>query len=98
MRINVTTATPDISSADVGYRWYPNPVSSTLYVQDEDRSDPVSTINVFSNSGNRLLVINNTGRQEKISIDVLALPGGAYFVEVRRKSGKTRYFQFLKAL
>ncbi len=98
MRINVNTAITDISLADAGYRWYPNPVSSKLYVQDENRSDPVSTINVFSNSGNRLLMINNTGRQEKISIDVLALPGGVYFAEVRRKSGKTRYFQFLKVL
>ena len=98
MRIDVTTATPDIPSVDVGYSWYPNPVSSTLYVQDENRSDPVSTIIVFNNSGNRLLMINNTGRQSTISIDVLALPGGTYVVEVRRKSGKTRYFQFLKVL
>lgn len=98
MRINVPTATPEIPSVDDGYRWYPNPVSSTLYVQDENRSDPVSTIVVFSNSGNKLLVINNTGRQEKISVDVLALPSGMYVVEVRRKSGKTRHFQFLKVL
>ncbi|MGX5820674.1 FG-GAP-like repeat-containing protein [Chitinophaga lutea] len=96
IRNNVITATPDIAAVDAGYRWYPNPVSSTLCVQNEDRSDPVLTIVVLSNSGNRLLVVNNTGRQEMILIDVSALPGGAYFVETKRKSGKTRCFQILK--
>lgn len=96
IRNSVITATPDIVAVDAGYSWYPNPVSSTLYVQDEDRSDPVLTIIVHSNSGNRLLVINNTSRQEKIQIDVSALPGGVYIVETKRKSGKTRNFQILK--
>ncbi|GAA3919554.1 hypothetical protein GCM10022209_10500 [Chitinophaga oryziterrae] len=94
--INVPTSTPGTPSVGTDYRWYPNPVSSTLYIQDENRLDQISTITVFSTLGTRVLMMNNTGRQEKITINVSILPSGAYFVETRRKSGKTRYFQFLK--
>ncbi|UPK67351.1 FG-GAP-like repeat-containing protein [Chitinophaga filiformis] len=96
MRFSVPTATPETPSVSAGYRWYPNPVSSTLYVQDENRLDYISTITVFSSLGIRVLSMSNAGRQEKISINVSALPGGTYFVETRRRSGKTRYFQFVK--
>lgn len=96
MRINVTTATSDITSADAGYHWYPNPVNSMLYVHDEYLSDPVSTISVYSNLGVRVLVMNNTARQEKININVSSLAKGVFIVEVRRKSGKTSYFQFMR--
>ncbi|SDH36375.1 FG-GAP-like repeat-containing protein [Chitinophaga filiformis] len=96
LRINVPTATPEAPSVSADYRWYPNPVSSTLYVQDENRLDQVSTITVFNSLGISVLVMNNTGRQEKININVSTLPGGVYFVEMRRRSGKTRYFQFMK--
>ena len=90
------TATSGITSTDADYRWYPNPVSSMLYVQDENRFDPVSTITVFSNVGIRVLVMNNTSRQATININVSTQATGAYFVEMRRRSGKTSYFQFLK--
>ncbi len=96
IRMSVPTATPETPSVSTGYHWYPNPVSSTLYIQDENRLDQVYTVTVFSTLGVRVLVMNNTGRQEKISISVSALPSGVYFVETKRKSGKTRYFQFLK--
>lgn len=96
MRINVPTATPETLSVSAGYRWYPNPVSSTLYVQDENRLDRVTTVTVFNTLGIEVLVMNNTDRQEKISINVSTLPGGTYFAETRRRSGKTRYFQFVK--
>ncbi|OQP44866.1 hypothetical protein A4H97_10945 [Niastella yeongjuensis] len=96
MRISVLTAISGIPSADADYRWYPNPVSSTFYVQDENRFDPVSKISVFSNVGVTILVMNNAGRQSTINVNVGTLATGAYFVEVRRKSGKTSYFQFMK--
>lgn len=96
MRISVPTATPEIPSVSNGYRWYPNPVSSTLYIQDENRLDRVTTITVFSTLGIRVLEMNNTDRQEKININVSTLAGGVYFVETKRKSGKTKYFQFVK--
>jgi hypothetical protein len=96
MRISVPTAIPGVQSADADYRWYPNPVSSTFYVQDENQFDPVSTISVFSNFGMRVQVMNNAGRQSTINVNVSTLATGAYFVEVRRRSGKTSYFQFLK--
>ncbi|MCF6407300.1 FG-GAP-like repeat-containing protein [Chitinophaga filiformis] len=96
IRMNVPTSTPATPSVGAGYRWYPNPVSSTLYIQDENRLDQVSTVTVFNTLGIRVLTMNNTSRQEKIIINVSNLPGGMYFVETRRKSGKTRHFQFLK--
>lgn len=96
IRMNVPTATPESPSVANGYRWYPNPVSSTLYIDDENRLDQISTIAVFNTSGIRVLVMKNAGRQEKITINVSSLPSGAYFVETRRKSGKTKHFQFLK--
>jgi hypothetical protein len=96
IRMNVPTATPESPSVANGYRWYPNPVSSTLYIDDENRLDQISTIAVFNTSGIRVLVMKNGGRQEKITINVSSLPSGAYFVETRRKSGKTKHFQFLK--
>jgi hypothetical protein len=96
MRISVPTAIPGIPSADADYRWYPNPVNSMFYVQDENRFDPVSTITIFSNVGITILVMNNAGRQSTINVNVSKLATGAYFAEVRRKSGKTSYFQFLK--
>lgn len=96
MRISIPTAVPENPSVSMGYRWYPNPVSSTLYIQDEHRLDWLSTITVFNTLGIRVLVTNNIDRQEKIAINVSALPSGVYFVETKRKSGKTRSFQFLK--
>ncbi|SFM90534.1 Por secretion system C-terminal sorting domain-containing protein [Chitinophaga sp. YR627] len=96
MRISVLTALPEDPSVSMGYRWYPNPVSSTLYIQDENRLDWLSTITVFNTLGIRVLMMNNTNRQEKIAINVSVLPGGVYFVETKRKSGKTKHFEFLK--
>ncbi|WP_276485634.1 FG-GAP-like repeat-containing protein [Paraflavitalea pollutisoli] len=96
MVLGVPTATPDIPGAGAGYRWYPNPVTATLHVQDENRLDPVATMTVFNQLGTTMLVMNNAGRQATISMPVSTLPTGVYFVSLRRKSGKTNYWQFLK--
>jgi len=96
IRINVITATPDPPSGATDYRYYPNPVSATLYIQDENQFDLISTITVFSALGVRIFVMNNTGRLDKININMSNLTGGMYYVETKRKSGKTRYFKFVK--
>jgi hypothetical protein len=97
MRINTPTALPVIPSVSGdAYHWYPNPVSSTIYIENGNPSDPFSTITVFNNSGIRVLAMNYTGRQAKIAIDVSTLVTGEYFVKLGRNSGKTSYFLFLK--
>jgi|GEM_PF-1311512 len=93
IRVNKPTA-PQMSPN--GYRWYPNPVTSTVYIEDQDKSDPLSMISVFSNSGLNVLEVRNTGYREKISIDVSSLGTGEYFVKLARGSGKTSHFVFLK--
>lgn len=96
IKINIITSTPTSPTAPTDYRWFPNPVNTTLYIQDENRVDLIAKITVLNTVGVSVLVINNTGNQEKISINTSALPVGLYFVETKRKSGKTKYFQFLK--
>jgi len=93
IRVNKPTA-PQMSPN--AYRWYPNPVTSTVYIEDQDKSDPLSMISVFSNSGLNVLEVRNTDYREKISIDVSSLGTGEYFVKLARGSGKTSHFVFLK--
>jgi photosystem II stability/assembly factor-like uncharacterized protein len=96
MTFGVPTATPVAPEVGNDYRYYPNPVTSSLVLEDENRVDPIGVIKVFNTSGVSVMIRNYVGGQEKMVLDVSGLPAGTYFVEMRRKSGKLRNFQFVK--
>jgi hypothetical protein len=77
-------------------RFYPNPVTTTLYVEDGDPADPISVITIFSNSGNRVLILANLNGHTNISVDVAGLNPGLYYVGLDRNSGKSDHFTFIK--
>lgn len=86
----VTTSAPD------AYRSYPNPVGSTLYIDNQDAGDIIAAINIFSNTGSMVLTVNTTGNQTKMAINVAGINPGEYIVRLDRKSGKLEYFLILK--
>ncbi|HTI92750.1 MAG TPA: T9SS type A sorting domain-containing protein [Puia sp.] len=88
-------STPTSTSAPGGYRQYPNPVRSTLYVENLDATDPISTVSVFSSTGKMTLTVNNQSNQTKIAIDVAGINPGEYVVRLERRSGRP-YFLILK--
>jgi photosystem II stability/assembly factor-like uncharacterized protein len=91
---NALSFTVSKSATDV--RYYPNPVSSTLYIDNTDRTDAIASVSVMDASGKIYMTLDNLTAQTLIKVDVAGLPKGVYFVSVIRASGKRSHFSFVK--
>ena len=85
--------TPSTSGS---YRQYPNPVASTLYIENLNATDPITAVSILSSTGNVVRIVNNTGNQAKIAIGVGGVNPGEYVVRMDRRSGKSERFLILK--
>ncbi|WP_188932109.1 FG-GAP-like repeat-containing protein [Puia dinghuensis] len=89
-------SSPAGTSTSGDYRQYPNPVRTTLYIDNLDAADPITAVSILSNTGNMMLTVNIPGNQTKIAIAVAGINPGEYVVRVDRRSGKAEYFLILK--
>jgi len=94
--ISIHKMVTDTNNTSNMVRFYPNPVITTLYVEDEAPSDPIFAIAIFSNNGVKVLAVNSANGQTKYSIDVAGLSPGIYYLRLNRNSGKSNHFIFLK--
>jgi uncharacterized repeat protein (TIGR01451 family) len=62
---------------------FPNPARSVLYLQVKGQFQYW----VYDASGNKIVFVNNNYNQA--SIDILGLPKGLYFLEIKTKKGRT---------
>lgn len=85
-----------VSSGISPTRYYPNPVTSTLYIENDDPNDPVSSISVADMMGNHCITLTNISGQALISIDAATLAKGIYMVTLLNSSGKSNHFSFVK--
>jgi hypothetical protein len=79
-----------------GYRQYPNPVTGVLTIENTNPSDAITTVTIYDNMGNPLIVRQYDGIRDKTTIDLSSLPKGQYYVRIGRSSGKTDHFSLLK--
>jgi hypothetical protein len=77
-------------------RYYPNPVTSVLNIQNSDPNDPLSSVTVTDITGNRCMTLTNLNGQATVSVDVATLANGIYVVTLIRSSGKPSHFSFVK--
>jgi hypothetical protein len=79
-----------------GIRYYPNPAMPTLTIQNILPGDGIASITVTSAIGSRNISLDNLAGQDKVTLNVAALSRGIYFVTVRRQSGESTKFAFVK--
>jgi IPT/TIG domain/FG-GAP-like repeat/Secretion system C-terminal sorting domain len=87
---------PTSTSTSGDYRQYPNPVRSTLYIDNLDAADPITSVSILSTIGNMIATFSNPGNQTKMTIDVAGMNPGEYVLRVDRSSGKREHFLLLK--
>ena len=87
-------STSTLPSGD--YRQYPNPVRSTLYIENLSVTDPITAVSILSSTGKTMLTVNNHSNQTKIAVGVGGINPGEYVVRMERRSGKPEYFLILK--
>ncbi|HRG94329.1 MAG TPA: T9SS type A sorting domain-containing protein, partial [Chitinophagaceae bacterium] len=92
--VTVVTAINPGPGADLGIRYFPNPVHSILYIDSLRLSDRWETAEMIDMTGNRLGVIAISNRT-RVSIDVKSLLPGHYLLVLRRKNAVT-YLKFIK--
>lgn len=71
---------------------YPNPVSSTLYI---DGLSSKSTISILNLSGQVVKVIQ-ANPEPRVPIDVSQLPAGTYLVQTQDATGNSKSFKVIK--
>ena len=86
----------EVSSGISPTRYYPNPVTSTLYIENPNSNDPLSSISVVDIMGNHCITLTNINGQALISVDAATLAKGIYTVTLLNSSGKVSHFSFVK--
>lgn len=78
-------------------KYYPNPVKEELYVKWENHSEIyVSTIEIFSMSGQLLKKYTDLKSQTSISLDFINYPQGFYNVLLMYSSGEAKKLKIVK--
>ncbi|MBS1663605.1 MAG: T9SS type A sorting domain-containing protein [Bacteroidetes bacterium] len=75
---------------------YPNPVTSTLIIENLNPSDPFDAIVIYNSTGNKALTLTSVPATDKLSVSVGTLNKGFYTVVVRSRSGKESRSVFVK--
>jgi photosystem II stability/assembly factor-like uncharacterized protein len=93
--LNVTTGilSPNDPS---GIRYYPNPVTATLYLDGLKISDGWSSLEIVSIEGSKKMRLNEITRQTALAINTGSLPNGMYMAILTKKSGERSFFTFMK--
>jgi len=79
-----------------GGRVAPNPVQSTLHIDQLQLSDNWETVEIASISGGTKFIVRSVANQTSIDIPVSQLSKGLYVAVLRSKSGATRRIKFMK--
>jgi len=85
-----------VNTAPTKTRFYPNPVTSTLHIQNIPPSDGINSVRVTTATGNVSMVLDNLGGLDNLALNVSSLSKGIYFVTVWRMSGAVVRFTFVK--
>ena len=92
--VTVVTAINPGPGADMGIKYFPNPVHSILYIDSLRLADRWETAEIINMSGNRLKLADISNKT-RVSIDVQSLLPGHYLILMRRKNAVT-YLKFIK--
>lgn len=94
--INTATAVGNLSNENRGFKFYPNPVKETLVIDSLSQSDNWVSLEVFNNSGVRVLFYQQMLNQRRVTINTKHLLSGVYFAILRNKDGRFSSFKFIK--
>ena len=94
--VNSVTGINPVPASVYGIRCYPNPVTSTLIIDNLNPSDKWQELEIISINGQQNLLSVNATQQVKLSIDVQRLTNGQYIAVLRNRSGVSVYLKFIK--
>jgi len=79
-------------STDSGMVIYPNPVKTTLTLDNLQNAERI----VISNLIGQQIITTNNIRESRITMDVSSLSRGIYLISIYSKNGKTETGKFMK--
>ncbi len=79
-----------------GLKVIPNPVKNIMFLQPEDKTDKIKTVNIYTITGNRVFEKTFRGSPQQANIDVSALKNGIYVLNVITKQGNRLQKKFMK--
>jgi len=85
-----------LADSGLAIKYFPNPVSTTLFIDSLNLNDQWQSFEMFNSDGGRLLMTQQIQNQTSVSIDVRSVETGIYIGVLRRKSGAPFVFKFLK--
>jgi len=94
--VNTVTAVDPVPGINYGIIYYPNPASSTLYIDSLRIADKWQTLQIVSMDGKQIMNAISLANQKKKEINVERLLPGQYIAVLRRKSGAPAYLKFIK--
>lgn len=85
-KLEGTTSLEDVVSSKSSFIFFPNPATKTITIESKIDGIGETIIHIFNADG-QLMVRKNFHNQNKMEMDVSALAGGLYFVEIRNERG-----------
>ncbi len=94
--VNAVTGLNPISGNNYGIKYFPNPVTTTLFIDSLKLSDKWQILNLYSFDGKKQIAAVEINNLRSITLNVSDLPAGPFIVVLRRKSGASVYLKFIK--
>ena len=94
--VNIITAVGPDPGTSTGMRLYPNPVSSTLTLDQLKASDLWKTLEICSIDGKSSYVNTNISNQTSINLSVSGMAHGLYLLVLKKANGTTAVMKFVK--
>lgn len=90
------TAINPVPGTTYGIKFYPNPVTSKLFIDSLRLADKWQTLEIFDLHGKRVVYPVNIMNHVSKQIDIMHLPAGLYIALIRKKNGVTAFYKFIK--
>lgn len=94
--VNFPTGLNPVSTWLYNVKVFPNPVSSTLTIDSLKISDKWQSLAIYSQDGRTVYLNPDISGKTSLSVDIVHLVNGSYFMRLQRKNGEVAFFKLVK--
>ena len=94
--VNVVTAITPVSADNYGIKFFPNPVSSILYLDGLKIYDKWESLEVFNIDGKQMIPLQHITNKRKIELNTAYLKAGEYLLILTGRQGRKVHIPFVK--
>jgi hypothetical protein len=94
--VNILTGINNVPYSNFGIKYYPNPVSSSVYIDSLKLSDRWESLDVIGMDGRYVISYLNIVGKTKAEVNLARFSPGKYIIRLRKKTGERTLIKIIK--